>query len=161
MKVKVQPEAFQYVREKFAPSSDPVFELVPPIFAQYAGEVYTQIGRPELNPANIWQVYLKMVQMLLNITNASGADSSQECIDAVDEWQVTESLQDPNREPDSPYPLIEGRELFGGIKQDDGFLYLGGVNEGRGLGRWNIYYSSLFIYFNKPRIRYRIRREAG
>ncbi|KDR80468.1 hypothetical protein GALMADRAFT_136943 [Galerina marginata CBS 339.88] len=56
-KVKVQPEAFQYVREKFAPSSDPVFELVPPIFAQYAGEAYMQIGKPALNSANIWHVY--------------------------------------------------------------------------------------------------------
>jgi hypothetical protein len=57
-------------------------------------------------------------------------------IDAVDEWQVSESLQDQNGERGSvPYPLIEGRELFGANEQDDGSVYLGGVNEGRGLGR--------------------------
>ena len=56
--------------------------------------------------------------------------------DAVDEWQVSESLQDQNGERGSvPYPLIEGRELFGANEQDDGSVYLGGVNEGRGLGR--------------------------
>ena len=133
------------------PSSDPVFELVPPVFAQYAEEAYTQIGRPELNPANIWQVYLKMIQILDNITNTSGINSSKECIDAVDEWQVAESLQDPNGVTDSLYPLMEGRELFGGIEQDDGSLYLGGVNDGQGLGRWNILSESLSI-FNKPLI---------
>jgi hypothetical protein len=103
--------------------------------------VYTQIGRPELNPANIWQVYRKMIQML-NGSNASGP--SRECIDAVDEWEVTENLQDLNQGPDIPYPLIEGRELFGGIEQDDGSLYLGGVNNGHGLGR-STHYLSLSI----------------
>jgi hypothetical protein len=104
--------------------------------------VYTQIGRPELNPANIWQVYCKMIQLL------TGTGPSRECIDAVDEWEVTESLQDLNRGPDSdiPYPLIEGRELFGGIEQDDGSLYLGGVNDGRGLGTSTHYLSpSIFL----------------
>lgn len=133
-KVKVQPEAFQYVREQFAPPSDPVFELVPPVFAQCAGQVYAQIGSPQLNPANIWHVYREMVETLNNMTNSDGANANQDCIDAVDEWQVTESLQDLNREPDISYPLIEGRELLGGIEQDDGSFYLGGVNGGQGLG---------------------------
>ena len=92
-----------------------------------------------------------MIQILDNITNASGINSSKKCIDAVDEWQVAESLQDPNRVPDSLYPLMEGQELFGGIEQDDGSLYLGGVNDGQGLGRWNILSKSLSI-FNKPLI---------
>ena len=72
--------------------------------------------------------------MFGNITNSHGADSNQECIDAVDEWKVTESLQDVNEGLNVPYPLIEGRELFGGIEQEDGSLYLGGVNDGWGLG---------------------------
>lgn len=141
----MESEAFQYVREKFAPPSDPVFELVPPVFAQCAGQAYAQIGSPPLNPANIWEVYRKMAQTL------HGSNGNQDYIDAVDEWQVTESLHDPNREPDTPYSLIEGRELLGGI-EENGYLYLGGVNEGRGLGMWNlklIYFSSLLIYYSK------------
>jgi hypothetical protein len=87
-----------------------------------------------------------MVQMLHNITNSTGANSNQDCIDAVDEWQVTESLYDPSRGPDAlPYPLIDGHELFGGIEQDDGSLYLGGVNDGRGLGRWNSLPQFIFL----------------
>ena len=113
-----------------------MFELVPPVFAECAGQAYAQIGYPQLNPANIWEVYRKLILTLQNITSSNGTNANQDCIDAVDEWQVNESLQDSNlnREPDIPYPLIEGRELVGGIEQEDGSLYLGGVNEGRGLG---------------------------
>jgi meiotically up-regulated gene 157 (Mug157) protein len=35
---------------------NPVFKLVPPVFAHYAGQVYTGIGSPQLNVANIWDV---------------------------------------------------------------------------------------------------------
>ena len=50
----------------------------------------------------------------------------------MDEWQVAESLQDMDIEPDVPYPLIDGRALFGGDE------YLSGVNKGRGLGKRTI-----------------------
>ena len=58
----------------------------------------------------------------------------------MDEWQVSESLQDQDGEHYSvPYPLIEGCELlFGGNEQDDGSLYLGGVNKGWGLGKHRV-----------------------
>ncbi|EDQ99277.1 uncharacterized protein LACBIDRAFT_316760 [Laccaria bicolor S238N-H82] len=123
-KVKVEPEAFEYVREKFAPPSDPVFELVPPIFAEYAGQAYAKIGSPELNSVNIWPVYCEIVLSLQDITT-NRAGSCQDYINSVDEWQVAESLQEI--EPETPYPLIDGRALFGGDE------YLGGVNEGWGL----------------------------
>ncbi|EDR03932.1 uncharacterized protein LACBIDRAFT_331089 [Laccaria bicolor S238N-H82] len=59
-KVKVEPEAFEYVREKFAPPSNPVFMLGPSIFAAYAGQAYTKIGSSELNSVNIWPVYCEI-----------------------------------------------------------------------------------------------------
>ena len=37
------PAALHYVHEKFAPPTDPVFELIPPIFAHYAGLPYEEI----------------------------------------------------------------------------------------------------------------------
>lgn len=101
---------------------------MPPVFAEYAGHAYVQIGSPELNSANIWQVYRQIVQSLQDIRTNS-ASSSQDYINWVDEWQVAESLQDRDIEPEAPYPLINGRALFGGDE------YLGGVNEGRGLGK--------------------------
>ena len=42
--------------------------------------------------------------------------------------------------------MIEGRELFGGYEQDDGSVYLGGVNEGQGLGRER--FISLLFHFS-------------
>jgi hypothetical protein len=101
---------------------------VPPVFSEYAGRAYAQIGSPELNSANIWEVYRQIVQSLQDITT-NRASSSQHYINSVDEWQVAESLQDRDVEPEAPYPLIDGRALFGGDE------YLGGVNEGRGLGK--------------------------
>ena len=108
-----------------------------------------EIGSPPLNAANIWDVYCKILQSLHDITNSNCADENQDYIDAVDEWQISESLQDQDGEHDSvPYPLIEDRELFGGNEQDDGFVYLGGVNEGRGLGRHR-FIRLLFHFSNK------------
>ena len=116
------------------------------MFAQCAGQAYAQIGYPQLNAANIWEVYRKLILTLQNISSSNGTNANQDCIDAVDEWQVNESLQDSdlNGEPDIPYPLIEGHELVGGIEQEDGSLYLGGVNEGRGLGMWMLYLLSIY-----------------
>ena len=41
-----------------------MFELVPPVFAECAGQAYAQIGYPQLNPANIWEVYRKLIRGL-------------------------------------------------------------------------------------------------
>ena len=105
------------------------------------------IGSPQLNAANIWEVYCKILQSLHGITTSNSANADQDYIDAIDEWQVSESLQDQDGEHDSvPCPLIEGHELFGGNKQDDGSLYLGGVNEGWGLGKHRFIH--LLFYFS-------------
>ena len=67
----------------------------------------------------------------------------------MDEWQVLESLQDQDGENDSvPYPLIKGRELFGGNEQDDGSLYLGGLNKGWGIASGRHRFIHLLFYFS-------------
>ncbi|KAF8169351.1 hypothetical protein BJ912DRAFT_1025640 [Pholiota molesta] len=116
-KVIIDPEAIAFVREKFAPPSDPVFELVPPLFAQYAGQAYAQMGRPAL------EITMRR------------ANEDEDYIDTVDQWQVTEFLHNQDEEYELPYPLTNGRELFGGFEnpREDGSVYLGGVNGGRGL----------------------------
>ena len=86
---------------------------------------------PQQTVINIWQVYCEIILSLQDITT-NRAISSQDYINSVDEWQVAESLQDLDIEPDVPYPLIDGRALFGGDE------YLSGVNEGRGLGKRTI-----------------------
>jgi hypothetical protein len=128
LQVEVQPAALEYVREKFAPPSDPVFELVPPIFAHYASSAYAEIGSPDINSENIWMVYREIVERLTKIAEA-GEDENY--IDSVDQWEISENLQDRNT---VFYPLIAGQELSG-HQHEDGSIYLGGVNGGQGLGR--------------------------
>ena len=112
----------------------------PTCFCPVCGEGVCTYRHPQLNHANIWQGYCEIVQTLSNITSSNGTNANQAFIECVDEWQVVENLQDLNHEPDLPYHLIEGHELQGGIEQDDGYLYLGGVNEGQGLGTWKLIY---------------------
>ena len=136
-KVKIQPEAFKYVQEKFAPPSDPVFELVPPFFAEHAGQVYAQIGSPELAAATIWQVYCNMIQRLQDLITQQRHEN-QDYIEGMDNWQSRQK-QNQDEEPDLPYPLIEGCELFGGTEWEDSSIYLGRVNEGWGISKQKTY----------------------
>lgn len=132
--VKVDPEAIKYCREKFAPADDPVFELVPPLFAEYATQVYTQMGSPALNSGNIWQVYCHIVQQLQDITKCR---EDENYLDVVEQWKVSDFLHNQDIEPtEASYPLIGGHELLGGMEnpREDGSFYFGGVNNGQGLG---------------------------
>lgn len=146
-KVKVQPEAIQYIWEKFAPADDPVFKLVPPVFTHHVGQVYAEIGSPQLKAGNIWQVYHDMVECLEHIATC-GPNMDDDYIDSLDCFEVLSHLedQDMEAEADAFYPLIEGRELQGGIDhpRKDGSIYLGGVNGGKGLG---MLYKSLKLIF--------------
>ena len=121
------------MREKFAPPTDPVFELVPPIFAQYAGSVYAQIGSPDINSENIWMVYRELI---LRLTEIAEAGEDENYIDSVEQWEISENLQDRNVESQVVYPLIACRELPS-CQHEDGSIYLGGVNGGQGLGKHN------------------------
>ena len=51
----IQPAALQieYVHKKKVLPTDPVFELVYPIFVQYSGLAYVEIGGPEVQ-RNCW-----------------------------------------------------------------------------------------------------------
>lgn len=143
--IKVQPEAIQYVREKYAPPDNPIFELVPPTFAHYATQVYAHLGSPELSSRNIWQVYRDMVQHLENIAaRALGEDEAY--VNSLDEFEVQSQLDGEAEELEVHYPLIQGRELLGGFqhRREDGSFYLGGVNGGLGLGESHF----LFTYFD-------------
>ncbi|KAF9484405.1 hypothetical protein BDN70DRAFT_928469 [Pholiota conissans] len=53
--IKVEQEAIEYVRQKFAPWDNPVFQLVPEPFAQYTRckALYGSMGSPTVNCKNI------------------------------------------------------------------------------------------------------------
>jgi len=64
LQVKVEQEALDHVRQLYAPPDDPVFKLVPPIFAAHADALYEVMGRPEVTSRNVWEIYRGILQGL-------------------------------------------------------------------------------------------------
>ena len=120
MQVKVEQEALDHVKQLYAPADDPVFELVPPVFAGHAHGLYEAMGHPEVTSKNVWDIYRRILQGLEAIQHASEEEAQEYTLaDCLEQWEVKASLlggdnQDDKLE-DVPYPLIEGRDLLGGI----------------------------------------------
>ncbi|KAI9429058.1 hypothetical protein H4582DRAFT_1827992 [Lactarius indigo] len=57
-KIAVSPETFDEIERKYAPPDDPVFDLVPYAFAVRANAVWTDMGSPEPQFDNAWEIYL-------------------------------------------------------------------------------------------------------
>jgi len=115
------------VRSLYAPADDPVFELVPETFGQFADTLYKSMGCPVISWQNVWDVYKELLFRFEHL------DEATDCIEA---WEIQVNLMDLDE--DSGYPLIAGqRDLLGGmdvIDQEDRSYYMGGVNNGCGLG---------------------------
>jgi hypothetical protein len=80
LQVKVEQEALDHVRQLYAPSDDPVFELVPPIFAAHADTLYEDMGRPEVTSKNVWEIYRGILQDLERVQHASEQEHQQSWI---------------------------------------------------------------------------------
>jgi hypothetical protein len=135
--VKVELEAVNYVESLYATPDDPVFDLVPLIFAHYAQKMYQDMGAPTLTSENIWDVYHELLEQLEALQAAMDAEDYVNC---MEQWEVNENLMakaDP--EDLQPYPLIDRLDLRGGLEnpREDGSIYLGGVNGGDGLGKFS------------------------
>lgn len=146
--VKVEQEALDHVRQLYAPPDDPVFELVPPVFARHAHALYEAMGHPEVTSNNVWDIYRGILQGLEAIQHAS-EEEAQEYTYCLEQWEVQASLLEGNDQDSEvvPYPLIEGRDLLGGVDNpnSDGDYYLGGVNNGQGLGMLHRYSLPLIL----------------
>jgi hypothetical protein len=57
------------MEEIYAPSDDPVFQLVPPLFEERAQELYSKIGRPTITSDTFWNVYLQLLQEFRSLGN--------------------------------------------------------------------------------------------
>lgn len=125
--MEVQQQAIDHVRALYASPDDPVFNLVPPEFDFHANSVYEEIGSPHLMRENIWEVYVRMRDRLEELHEQDA--NNQEYIE---QWEVEEKLTAAN-EDQSPYELLSGKDLAGGVENSDGSFYMGGVNGGQGL----------------------------
>ena len=48
------------MEQDYAPPDDPVFDLVPYAFAVHANAVWTDMGSPEPQFSNAWDIYLRI-----------------------------------------------------------------------------------------------------
>ena len=111
----------------YAPADDPVFELVPETFGQFADTLYKSMGCPVISWKNVWDIYKELLFQFEHL------DEATDCIEA---WEIQVNLMDEDK--DSGYPLIAGQsDLLGGmdvIDKEDHSYYMGGVNNGSDLG---------------------------
>lgn len=114
------------MRQEFAPSDNPVFQLVPPEFGEYAGILFESMGSPNINSENIWEIYRELVYRFEHLDDA---------VDFIEQLQVYLNLLDDEGNVADVEPPA-GMELHGGLENPgpDGAYYMGGVNNGLGLG---------------------------
>ena len=62
LQIPVSSEVLDSVEAQFAPPSDPVFQMVPPLFDQRAHEHYMKIGQPTIASKTLWMVYRQLLQ---------------------------------------------------------------------------------------------------
>ncbi|THU77348.1 hypothetical protein K435DRAFT_702619, partial [Dendrothele bispora CBS 962.96] len=125
-RVKIQLEALKEVQAQYISETETVFDLVPPPVGQMIEAVYEKLGKPEINPDTCWEVYLDILN-LVEQAELCGVLSEPD-LDAY--W--AESI---HQAESVTIPLVEDRNpLANGSGAEDGSLYYGGVNHGRGLG---------------------------
>lgn len=103
-----------------------------PLFAQYAETLYQSMGSPLVTWKSAWDVYNELLFRFQNL------DEATECIE---EWSIQVDLmdiqpEDFEAEEQEVYSLLKGKDLEGGMDDihADGSYYMGGVNNGKGLG---------------------------
>ncbi|KAF9538452.1 hypothetical protein CPC08DRAFT_651431 [Agrocybe pediades] len=126
-KIPITEDEINKVRDKFAPPTDPVFQLVPPQFGEYAAVIYEGMGSPALTRANIWDVYSEMVEHFERL------DDYTDLVQLVQAY-LSELEKKEKEELEEAHPP-EGQELEGGYRSEHD-CYMGGVNNGRGLGKF-------------------------
>lgn len=127
--IGVEQAAIDHVRNTYAPPNDPVFELVPPEFGQYASILYQSMGSPSINSDNVWNIYRELLHRFEHLDDA---------VNFLEECQVYLNILDDQVDLDDEVAVPPtGIALYGGPDDQDadGNYYMGGVNNGRGLGK--------------------------
>jgi hypothetical protein len=84
------------------------------------------MGSPVVNSENVWDIYCELHHRFEHLDDA---------VNFIEECQVYLDILDAQDNLDDAVPPV-GRELYGGPenRDADGAYYMGGVNNGRGLG---------------------------
>lgn len=130
----VPPEAIDWVEGELQELDHPVLQLVPPELDIIINQAYEAIGSPNLRRDNLWDVFTRLRNRLqLHDDLSIPVTNCDDPPDELDEQQVA---------LDRLRPLVD-------VNGDSNFpRYLGGVNNGRGLGEcnpWNVFLPLLSV----------------
>ncbi|KAJ7460012.1 hypothetical protein B0H11DRAFT_2242239 [Mycena galericulata] len=106
-KVIVPPQLFNEMEEKWAPPTDPVFELTPPLFTAKIVEIYDSLDRPAVSSRTFWNIYISLLARINEVEDDLTQGHDDDFIEPV------QLMQDE--------PLREGGNVVAG------YAYLGGL----------------------------------
>ncbi|KAJ6466161.1 hypothetical protein C8R47DRAFT_991038 [Mycena vitilis] len=129
-KVKVDPESVAHVRNLYAPPDHEVFQLVPKDFGVLAAEFYFAMGQPPITRTNVWDIYMAILTQFQHLDNVHRMPPELD-----EHWGYALTIARDDHEDDIALipnltPLRNGLDAVA----PDGSFYLGGVNNGLGLG---------------------------
>ncbi|KAJ6474357.1 hypothetical protein C8R45DRAFT_835079 [Mycena sanguinolenta] len=141
-KIKVRQDAIDTVRNLYAPRDHEVFELVPPDFSVIISQMYVELGQPPVTRQSCWNIYLALLDHFHGLDDTYNIPAD---IDAKWGYALTLARDDYAKEIEllpNLRPLRNGDAVIG----PGGFYYMGGVNNGDGLGKsWYLGSSTLFL----------------
>ncbi|KAJ3774485.1 hypothetical protein FB446DRAFT_786925 [Lentinula raphanica] len=117
--IEVEARYINTIAETFAPSDHPVFQLVPPSFAEMIGAFYITLESPTITRSNVWDIYLALLEKFRACEDTISSDTMQA-------WNQNCSLARDSNWGQDDFEKIEGEPLI------DVAGYLGGVNGGAG-----------------------------
>jgi hypothetical protein len=110
--ITVEREALDHVRNLYINPSHVVFDLVPQSFGKLIQHCYEELGRPSVTRQSVWDVYLRLLDVL----------------------QVNEEIPSAIEDVEEDLPLLENHQDLPYREESNGTYYMGGVGGGLGLG---------------------------
>ena len=118
------------MRGLYAPEDHQVFQLVPPDFGVIITQMYVKMGQPSVTRESCWDIYLQLLRCFHTLDAIYNVPHE---VDAKWGYALTMARDDCANEIEllpNLRPLRNGDAVIGA----DGFYYMGGVNNGEGLG---------------------------
>jgi hypothetical protein len=93
------------MEQKYAPPDDPVFDLVPHAFAVHANAVWADMGSPEPQFSNAWDIYLHLRDALRSM---AWDGAFRQCLSAASQPEhfLEELPPDLRQDEDEDEPLV-------------------------------------------------------
>ena len=124
----VDPQAIHKVCQLYAPPEYPVFQLVPSTFKTIATQLYADMDRPAVSWDSVWAVYLELLRRFHLLKALPPAYHA--------EWQEAATLaREEHTANGDQFDLMPDLQELPEEIGSSGFQYMGGVNDGHGIGR--------------------------